>query len=113
MSTTTKIGAAALALLTLAPVTAMAGSVDDRQTYQLGKIERGRENGSITWREGLKLRAEQRRIAHAEADLSSKGYLTRSERRTLNRMQNKAANHIAEETYDAKERPSWLPRVGR
>ena len=68
---TTKIAALALALVTLAPVTAMANKIDNRQAKQAERIEAGRQTGSITWTEGIKLRAEQRKIArrHRAGDL--------------------------------------------
>lgn len=109
----TKMAALTLALVALAPAAAMANSIDHRQTWQAGKIEQGRENGSITWTEGLKLRAEQRRISRTEAQLKSDGYLSTSDKRKLTKMQNKAAKHIASESYDSRKRASWLPRVGR
>ena len=90
-----------------------AASIDDRQDYQASRIERGRQSGKITWTEGLKLRAEQRRIANKEAAFRSDGYLSKSERRTLRYMQNDASEHIADEKNDARRRAWWLPRVGK
>jgi hypothetical protein len=109
----TKIAALTLALLTLAPITAMANSIDDRQANQASRIERGRETGSITWTEGIKLRAEQRKIKRTEARLESDGYLSKSDRRTLTKMQSKASEDIYAEKHDGWRRASWLPRVGR
>lgn len=90
-----------------------AASIDDRQDYQASRIEQGRKTGKITWTEGLKLRAEQRRIANKEAAFRSDGYLSKSERRTLRYMQNDASEHIVDEKSDARRRPWWLPRVGK
>src|SRR5688500_9617348 len=56
---------------------ASAASVNDRQDYQAKRIEQGRQSGKITWTEGLKLRAEQKRIANREAQFKSDGYLTK------------------------------------
>ena len=56
-------------VLTLAPATAMANSIDNRQARQADRIEQGRQTGSVTWTEGIKLRAEQRKIARTEAKL--------------------------------------------
>ena len=105
----TKIAALTLALLTLAPVTAMANSIDDRQANQAYKIERGRQTGSVTWTEGIKLRAEQRKIARTEAQLKSDGYLSKSDKRTLTKMQNKAGKDIYAEKHDGLRRVEWLP----
>jgi hypothetical protein len=92
---------------------ASAASVNDRQEYQAKRIEQGRQSGNITWTEGLKLRAEQKRIANKEAQFKSDGYLTKSERRQLRYMQNDASEHIADEKSDSRKRAWWLPRVGK
>jgi len=102
--------AAALAATTIA---ANAGSINYTQERQLDRIEQGRKSGSITWTEGLKLRADQRRISNKEAQFRSDGYLSRSERNELRSLQQQASKKIAAEKYDAKARPSWLPRVGK
>jgi hypothetical protein len=113
MSTTTKISAIALALLTLAPVTANANSIDNRQANQADRIEKGRQTGSVTWTEGIKLRAEQRKISRTEAKLKSDGYLSSKDKRVLTKMQNKASKHIVTEKHDGLKRVDWLPRVGK
>ena len=92
---------------------ASAASVNQRQDAQRNRIEQGRETGKITWTEGLKLRAEQKRIANVKADYKSDGYLSTSERRKLRVMQNKASEHIADEKHDGWKRAWWLPRVGK
>lgn len=88
-------------------------NVDERQARQDYRIEQGRRDGSITWTEGLKLRAEQRRIAQLESRFRSDGYLSTYERRTLAALQNGASKHIRYERHDSRDRPSWLPRLGR
>jgi hypothetical protein len=101
-------------LMLAAPAIASANSIDDRQDRQANRIEHGRETGQITWTEGLKLRAEQNRIKRTEANLKSDdGYLSRSDRAKLNKMQNAASSHIASEAHDGWHRAWWLPRVGR
>lgn len=103
--------AAALAASTVA---ASAGSINTTQQRQLDRIEQGRQSGKITWTEGLKLRAEQRRIASKEAQLrSDDGYLDKYERRELRDLQRQANKNITAEKHDGKARPSWLPRVGK
>jgi hypothetical protein len=107
-----KIALIATALIA-STATVSAASIDDRQDYQASRIERGRQTGKITWTEGLKLRAEQRRIANKEAAFRSDGYLSKSERRTIRYLQNDASEHIADEKSDARRRAWWLPRVGK
>ena len=87
--------------------------IDAREQRQLGRIEQGRQAGSISWREGLKLRAEQRRIAQTEAALGADGRLTKSDRRLLSDMQNDANSSIQAENNDGWRRLWWLPRFGR
>lgn len=104
--------AAATALVGMS-VAANAASINDRQEYQAKRIEQGRKSGKITWVEGLKLRAEQRKIARKEAEFRDDGYLNKSERKKLTKMQNNASEHIADEKNDGWKRASWLPRVGK
>jgi hypothetical protein len=92
---------------------ASAACINDRQEYLAKRIEQGRHSGKFSWTEGLKLRAEQKRIANKEAQFKSDGYLTKSERRQLRYMQNDASEHIADEKSDSRKRAWWLPRVGK
>ncbi|WP_020086841.1 hypothetical protein [Hyphomicrobium zavarzinii] len=103
----------ALAALIAIPAVASAHTIDQRRDWQAEKIEQGRKDGSITWREGIKLRKEQRDIARTESTFKEKGYLTKTERRTLTQMQNKAAHNIRAEKNDSWRRWWLLPRVGR
>ena len=82
-----KIALIATGLLIATSAAASANSIDATKDRQADRIEHGRETGKITWTEGLKLRAEQRRIANTEAQYEEKGYLTKSERRTVQNMQ--------------------------
>ena len=104
--------AAATALIGMS-VAASAASVNDRQEYQAKRIEQGRKTGKITWTEGLKLRAEQKKIAKKEADFRNDGYLSMSEKKKLTKMQNNASENIADQKTDGWKRASWLPRVGK
>jgi hypothetical protein len=108
-----KIILAAATALIATTAAASAASVNDRQEYQAKRIEQGRQSGKITWTEGLKLRAEQKRIANKEAQFKSDGYLSKSERRQLRYMQNDASEHISAEKSDGRKRAWWLPRVGK
>jgi hypothetical protein len=103
-----------IAAAALVGTTAMASahSVDGTQAWQAKRIEQGRKSGKITWTEGLKLRAEQRKIRRKEAQFRSDGYLSKSEHRKLRTMQQKASKHIRQEKHDGHKRVKWLPRVG-
>lgn len=88
--------------------------VDARQSDQSQRIEQGRRDGSITWLEGVKLRAEQRRIEAAEkAFKSDDGRIDRTEHRQLMAMQDAASQHIRAEAHDGQARQSWLPRIAK
>ncbi len=108
-----KIIIATITALVATTTIASAASVSQRQDAQSNRIEQGRKTGKITWTEGLKLRAEQKRISNVKADYKSDGYLSTSERRKLRVMQNKASEHIADEKHDGWKRAWWLPRVGK
>ncbi|MFA5899678.1 MAG: hypothetical protein WC829_11265 [Hyphomicrobium sp.] len=108
-----KIILAAATALVATTAVASAASVSTRQDYQAKRIEHGRQSGKITWTEGLKLRAEQKRIANKEAQYKSDGYLSASERRKLRVMQNQASQNISAEKSDGRSRAWWLPRVGK
>jgi len=102
----------ATTLLMATTAAASAAGIDTVQSRQAKRIEHGRQTGKITWTEGLKLRAEQNRIANKEAALRSDGYLSKSDRRKLRVMQKAASKHIAQESHDGWRRVWWLPRVG-
>ena len=109
----TLIPLALIASIAVPAVASAANAVDNRQDRQAERIENGRNNGSITWTEGIKLRAEQNRIARTEAALKSDGYLSKSDRAKLNTMQNEASQNIRDESRDGWHRLWGLPRVGR
>jgi hypothetical protein len=103
----------ALILSIAAPALASAASYDDRKAIQNERIERGRNSGSITWTEGIKLRAEQKRIEKVRAQMEAKGYLTKSDRRSLSDMQDHSSQNIRAESHDSRHRLLGLPRVGK
>jgi len=107
-----KVFLIAASLLMATTAAASAASINGTQSYQAKRIEQGRETGKITWTEGLKLRAEQNKIKRTEAEFRSDGYLSKSEYRTLKKMQHDASKDIAHEAHDGWKRVWWLPRVG-
>ena len=104
--------AASLLIATTATASAHSGSIDARQAWQSKRIESGRQSGSITWFEGLKLRVEQKRIERRKAKFRSDGQLSYSELKKLQRLQHKAKGNISNELYDGWRRARWLPRFG-
>jgi hypothetical protein len=109
----TRMTSIALAALVAMPAIASANTIDERRDHQAYRIEQGRKDGSITWREGIKLRKEQREIARTEEAMKDKGYLTKRDRIKLTQMQNEASHNIRAEKNDSWRRWWFLPRVGR
>lgn len=107
-----KILPIAFAALATSSTFALAHSTDARQAEQYRSIEQGRRDGSITWREGIKLRHEQAQIARVENHLKADGRYTRSERRAVHALQDEARRDIRREANDGWHRPWWLPRFG-
>lgn len=103
----------ALMLAIAVPAVASADVISNRQDRQAERIEQGRNTGSITWTEGIKLRAEQRKIDRTKSAMESKGYLTRSDRAKLAKMQKEASSNIRAEKNDGWHRLWGLPRVGK
>ena len=87
--------------------------IDARQNRQLNAIEEGRQTGQITWREGMKLRAQQHRIRSLERAYGADGHLSKTERSNLSARQDQARGSIAREKHDRWHRLWWLPRFGR
>ncbi len=114
MTRTTLIAAT---LLIASGVSAIAApshrQIDTRQNRQLNAIEDGRETGQITWREGLKLRAQQHRIRSLERAYAADGYVSKTERSNLSALQDQARHSITREKHDRWHRLWWLPRFGR
>lgn len=82
----------------------------DRQAAQ---IEAGRNAGTITWTEGVKLRNEQRDIVRLRARYLADGRLSTAEKRVLNRKLDIAQRNIAAKKHNGHKRWKALPRVGR
>jgi hypothetical protein len=102
----------AAGILAATSTIAAAHSNDARQAEQWNQIEQGRNNGSITWREGIKLRRQQAEVARIEAEMKADGRLSRNERRALHQVQDQTQNSISREANDGWQRPWWLRRFG-
>ena len=107
-----RIALIAAGILAATSATAFAHSNDARQAEQQNWIEQGRNNGSITWREGIKLRQQQAAVNRVEENMKSDGRFTRSEKRALHGLQDQTQNSIAREANDGWQRPWWLRRFG-
>lgn len=85
-------------------VPAMADRIDNRQARQMERINQGVRSGALTRFEATKLRKQQRDIASLERKFERDGRLTRSERATLNKLQNRASRMIRAEKHDTQVR---------
>jgi len=108
----TRTIALAAVLLVTGTAGAFAHSNEARQIEQRLAIEKGREAGTITWREGRKLRREQADILRVERELMADGQLSARDKRLLHTLQNDAEAHIVAERSDRLRRWHFLPRVG-
>ena len=108
-----KITLLAAGLLIASTAVASAHSNEARFEEQADVIEQGRQDGTITWREGIKLRKQQAVIAQRRAQLLEDGHLSKADRRELHALQNDAEETIIAEQNDSWRRLWWLPRVGK
>lgn len=106
--------AAAAALVASTLAASAHDNINRVQERQLERIEAGRHAGSITFREGIALRREQRRIAALEAQFrKSGGGLSKAERQVLHQLQQEARKNIRAEKNDRQKRVGFLPRFGK
>ena len=85
-----------------APVTPR---VDARKTNQQARIDAGVASGQLNARETNRLDKQQARVAGAEANAKADGTVTKTERRHLHRMQNRASADIHAQKHDAQTAP--------
>ena len=76
--------------------------VDQRQTNQENRIDRGIASGQLTEREATRLNKQQEHISKMEAKAKSDGVVTKRERARIDHAQNRASRHIAREKHDAQ-----------
>ena len=76
--------------------------IDKREVRQEKRIEQGVASGQLTPRDTRKLEREQAVIQKAEAKTKSDGTVTKTERKRLTKMQNKASQDIYQQKHDAQ-----------
>jgi hypothetical protein len=74
--------------------------IDQRQAQQEQRIRQGERAGQLTVRESRQLIREQRDIARAERLAKADGRLTLQERQYIERLQDVADRHIAQQKHD-------------
>ena len=85
-----------------APVTPR---IDAREAKQQARIDAGVASGQLNARETNRLDKQQARVAGAEANAKADGTVTKTERRHLHRMQNRASANIHAQKHDAQTAP--------
>lgn len=68
--------------------------VNERQRTQQSRIQQGKQSSELTHRETSLLRKEQKHIRRSERRAKADGAVTVSERRRLDRQQDRASRHI-------------------
>jgi len=74
--------------------------IDERQARQAERIDEALRAGRLAPREARLLEREQRQIRRYERQAKADGIVTRSERRELQAMLDRAGRHIREEARD-------------
>lgn len=97
----------------MATAASAAHDTQYRLDRQAAQIEAGRNAGTITWTEGIKLRNEHRDIVRLRARYLADGRLSAAEKRVLHRRLDKAQRNITVAKTNSHKRWKALPRVGR
>lgn len=101
MRTPTLLAVLIAGLSTAAIAAPAEARVNQRQSHQQARINRGIDNGSLTAREVNRLQQQQGRIAAYEARSRADGPgLTRAERYRLEQKQDRASRNIYHQKHD-------------
>jgi len=105
-----KIAAIDLSTLLLAG-TALAAEVDQRQADQQARINQGEASGQLTKKEAANVEGQHKAIGHEiKADRAANGgKLTKGEKKTINKQQNKESRKIHRKKHNAAKRPDAAP----
>lgn len=88
------IAAMALVMASTVPGLAQTYRSEGREHRQDHRIVRGIVQGELTPREFRNIKRQQHRIDRAQRNAARDGYVTRAERRKLERMQDRASRNI-------------------
>lgn len=92
------------ALLIFGAPGVFAQTIHQRKENQQARIAQGTRSGRLTPHETAKLERQQRSINHEERNMrkADNGHLTKADRRTLNRRQNRASRNIYDKKHNAR-----------
>jgi type IV secretory pathway VirD2 relaxase len=88
------IAAASVSAMARPPVADHTPNIDARQAEQAARIDRALHDGRLSRREFRSLQREQAAIRRYEAHAKADGIVTRTERRELQQMLDRASRHI-------------------
>ena len=74
--------------------------IDQRQSNQEQRIDKGIESGQLNEREANRLNKQQERVNSMEDRAQSDSVMTKRERARIGAAQNRASRHIAREKHD-------------
>jgi hypothetical protein len=86
---------------------------DARQAYEQQRYEAARRNGSITYLEGLAIRAEAQSIDARKSELEADGRLSKHDLKELKARHDQLDRNISAAETNGRIRPWPLFRVGR
>ena len=96
-------GSAVFAQTTSAPVTTPTEpKYEKRNDLEHHRIAKGKNNGSLTQKEQMRLHAEQQRIKQVERRDAKDGVVTEKEQQHLDNMQERASQDIYKQKHDAQ-----------
>ena len=105
------ISAAVVTLFTLMGQSAIAKSIDDKQSHQKDRIFQGVRSGELTAKETWRLRKQQKSIYKRERRFKSDGTFTRRERAVIHRDLLKSSGSIYKQKHDRQRQGSHRPGV--
>lgn len=86
------------------PAPATKPTIHQRKVNQQKRIGQGVRSGQLTPRETARLEHQQKSINHEERNMrkADDGHLTKQDRKTLNRRQNRASRNIYRKKHNAR-----------
>ena len=101
---TTLITVFAVSLIAASVPVAEAARPDRRQVHQTNRIHQGKKNGELTKKETARLAAGQAKVQRQKKRARSDGYVTRNERRRIERTQDRQSRRIFRSKHNRRTR---------
>ena len=78
-------------------------TIDQRQANQQARIDKGSATGTLSKREATRVHAGRSKVAGMEAVAKADGKVTRAERSTIKKAQNKQSRRIYRQKHDGNK----------